>query len=95
MYVAKVITVNEKLHTHMYPHIYKWFFKPLTSHVAIAVPLYSASVLDKAVGYFLVLHVITKFPKENINPLVDILYEMLPMESTSMYPYTCNSTQTS
>jgi hypothetical protein len=62
-----------------------------TSLAAIATPLYFASMLDKAtIGYFLLLHVIAALPKENIKPLVDLLFEMLPTQSTSMYPCTYN-----
>ena len=62
-----------------------------TSDAAIAAPLYSASVLDKAiVGYFLLLQVIAALPKENMKPLVDLLSAMLPAQSAFVYPYNTN-----
>ena len=56
-----------------------------TSHAAIVAPLYSASVLEKAiVGYFLLLQVTATLQKENIKPLVERLSPTLPTQSTSV-----------
>jgi hypothetical protein len=50
-----------------------------------------ASMLDNAiVSYFLLLQLITPFPKGNMKPLVDIIFETLPAQSTSVYPCTYN-----
>jgi hypothetical protein len=55
------------------------FCNQTTSHVAIVAPLYSTSVLDNAiVGYFLLFQLIAPLPKENMKPLVDILFKTLP-----------------
>jgi len=56
-----------------------------------ATPLYSASVLDNVIiGYFLLLQLTTPLPKENMKPLVDLLFETLLAQLTSVYPCTCN-----
>jgi hypothetical protein len=89
---AKVITIYDNLSLHMHPKSPSSLRNQATSHAAIAAPLYSASVLDKAtVDCFLLLQVTATFPKENIKPLVDLLFEMLPAQSASMYSCTCNS----
>jgi hypothetical protein len=67
------------------------FCNQITSHVAIVVLLYSTSLLDsEIVGYFLLLQLTTPFPKENMKPLVDLLFETLLTHITSMYPCICN-----
>jgi hypothetical protein len=41
--------------------------------------MYFASVFDSAtIGYFLLLQLTTPLPKENMKPLVDLLFETLP-----------------
>jgi hypothetical protein len=55
------------------------FCNQIISHAAIVALLYSTSVLDNAtIGYFLLLQLIAPLPKENMKPLVDILFETLP-----------------
>ncbi len=51
------------------------FYNQTTSHASIIVPLYFASMLDSAiVGCFLLFQLTTPFPKENMKPLVDLLF---------------------
>jgi hypothetical protein len=53
--------------------------------------LYSTSVLDSAIiSCFLVLQLTTPLPEENMKPLVDLLSETLPAQSTFVYPCICN-----
>jgi hypothetical protein len=67
------------------------FCNQTTSHATIVMPLYSTSVLNNAiVGWFLLLQLIAPFPKENMKPLVDLLFETLPTQSTFVYPCTYN-----
>jgi hypothetical protein len=67
------------------------FCNQTISHAIIFAPLYSAFVFDNAtIGYFLLLQQTTPLPKENMKPLVDLLFETLPAQSTSVYPCTCN-----
>ncbi len=67
------------------------FCNQTTSHAAIASLLYSTSVLDNAtVGCFLLLQLIAPLPKENMKPLVDLLFKTLPAQSTFVYPCTYN-----
>ncbi len=74
-----------------YPKSESSFYNQTTSHAAIVAPLYSASVLDNAtIGCFLLLQLTTSFPKENMKPLVDLLSETLPAQSTFVYPCTYN-----
>jgi hypothetical protein len=48
-------------------------------------------MLDSAiVGYFLLLQLTTPLPKENMKPLVDLLFKTLPAQSAFVYPCTCN-----
>ena len=57
-----------------WPKLASSFYNQATSHIAIAAPLYLASVLDKAtVDYFLLLQLMAALLRENINPLVDLL----------------------
>ena len=56
-------------------------------HATIVAPMYSAFVLNKAtVGYFLLLQLMVALPRENINPLVNLLLEILLAWSTFVYP---------
>jgi len=74
-----------------YPKSKSSFCNQTTSHATIAAPLYFASVLNSAtVGYFLLLQLTAPLPKENMKPLVNLLYETLPTQSASVYPCTCN-----
>jgi hypothetical protein len=74
-----------------YPKFDNSFCNQTTSHATIATPMYSAFVLDNAsVGCFLLLQLTTPLPKENMKPLVDLLPETLPTQSTSVYPCICN-----
>jgi len=67
------------------------FYNQTTSHVTIDAPMYSASMLNNVtVGCFLLLQLTTPLPKENMKPMVDLLFETLPTQSTSVYPCTCN-----
>jgi hypothetical protein len=67
------------------------FYNQTTSQATIVALLYYASMLDSAtVGCFLLLQLTTPLPKENMKPLVDLLFETLPAQLTSVYPYTCN-----
>jgi len=55
------------------------FCNQTTSHVTITAPLYAASMLDSAtIGYFLLFQLTTPFPKENMKPLFDFLFENQP-----------------
>jgi hypothetical protein len=55
------------------------FCNQTTSHATITTPLYSASMLNSAiVGCFLLLQLTTPLLKENMKPLVDLLFETLP-----------------
>jgi hypothetical protein len=57
----------------------------------IVVPFYFGSMLDSATfGRFLLLQLTTLLPEEDMKPLVDLLFETLPTQSTFMYPCTCN-----
>jgi hypothetical protein len=50
-----------------------------TSHATIIASLYYASVLDSVnVGCFLLLQLTAPLPKENMKPLVNLLFETLP-----------------
>ncbi len=61
------------------------------SNVTIVAPMYSTYVLDNAnVGCFLLLQLTTPLPKENMKPLVDLLFETLLAQSAFVYPCTCN-----
>jgi hypothetical protein len=74
-----------------YPKSESNFCNQTTSHATIAAPLYFASVLHNAtVGCFLLFQLTTPLPKENMKPLVDLLSETLPAQSTSVYPCICN-----
>jgi hypothetical protein len=74
-----------------YPISESSLYNQTISHAVIDAPLYFASVLDSAtVGYFLLLQLTTPFPKENMKPLVDLLFETLLAQSASMYPCTYN-----
>ena len=54
------------------------FYNQAISHVAIVAHLYSAFVLDKAtVGCFLLLQLMAELLRDNINPLIDLLSEIL------------------
>jgi len=54
------------------------FCNQTTSHVAIATPLYFASVLDNAtLGCLLLFQLTAPLPKGNMKPLVDLLSETL------------------
>jgi hypothetical protein len=67
------------------------FYNQIISHATIVTPLYFASMLDSVIiGCFLLLQLTTPLPKENMKPLVDLLSETLPVQSTSLYPCTCN-----
>jgi len=67
------------------------FCNQITSHASNCCTFYSASVLDNAiVGCFLLLQLTTPLPKENMKPLVDLLFATLPAQSASVYPCTCN-----
>jgi hypothetical protein len=67
------------------------FCNQTTSHVAIATPIYFASVLDNAtIGCFLLFQLTAPFPKENMKPLIDLLSETLPAQSIFVYPCTCD-----
>ena len=57
----------------------------INSDVALAIALYSASVLDLAtVGCFLEFHEIKLFPRYIRNPLVDRRSELSPAQSASL-----------
>jgi len=59
----------------------------ITSHATIITPLYSTFVFDSAiVGYFLLFQLITLILKENMKPLVTIIFQTLLAQLTSMYP---------
>jgi hypothetical protein len=74
-----------------YPKSKSSSYNQTTSHAIIVMPLYSASMFDNAtIGYFLWDQLTTPLPKENMKPLVDLQFETLPAQSTSMYPCTCN-----
>ncbi len=74
-----------------YPKSKNSFCNKTISHVAIATPLYFASVLDNAtLGCLLLLQITAPLPKGNMKPLVDLLSETLPAQSASMYPCICN-----
>ncbi len=74
-----------------YPKSESSFSNQITSHATIVVPLYSTSVLDSAIiSCFLVLQLTTPLPEENMKPLVDLLSETLPAQSTFVYPCICN-----
>jgi hypothetical protein len=63
------------------------FCNQITSHATIAAPLYFASVLDSAtIGCFLLLQLTAPLPKENMKPLVDLIFETLLAQSASVYP---------
>ncbi len=67
------------------------FCNQTTSHVTIVAPLYSAFVLNSAtIGCFLLLQLIAPLPKENMKPLVDLLFETFLAQSTFVYPCICN-----
>jgi hypothetical protein len=54
------------------------FCNQTTSHATIAAPLYYAFVLDSAtIGCFLLLQLIAPLLKENMKPLIDLLFETL------------------
>ncbi len=74
-----------------YPKSESSFCNQTISHAIIVAPLYSTFVLDNAnVGCFLLLQLTAPHPKENMKPLVDLLSETLPAQSTSLYPCTYN-----
>jgi hypothetical protein len=53
--------------------------------------MFLASTLDNAiVGCFLLLQLTTPLPKENMKPLIDLLFETLLAQLASMYLCTCN-----
>jgi hypothetical protein len=55
------------------------FCNQTTSYATITTPLYAASMLDSAtINYFLLFQLTTPFPKENMKPLVDFLFENQP-----------------
>ncbi len=52
--------------------------------------MYSTYVLDSVnVGYFLLLQLTTPLPKENMKPLINLLFESMSTQSASVYPCTC------
>ncbi len=60
------------------PKFHSSFYNQTTSHAAIVAPLYSTFVLDSVtIGCFLLLQLTAPLPKENMKPLVDLLYETL------------------
>jgi hypothetical protein len=67
------------------------FCNQTTSHLAIVAPLYFAFVFNSVtIGCFLLLQLTAPLPKEKMKPLVDILFETLLAQSTSVYPCTCD-----
>jgi hypothetical protein len=61
-----------------YPKSKSSFCNQITSHATIATLLYSAYVLNNAtIGCFLLLQLTSPLPKENMKPLVDLLFETL------------------
>ncbi len=74
-----------------YPKFESGFYNQTTLHATIVTPLYSTFVFDSAtIGCFLLLQLTSPLPKENMKPIVDLLSETLPAQSTSTYPCTCN-----
>ncbi len=74
-----------------YPKFDSSFCNQTTSHATIVAPMYIASVFDNAtVGCFLLLPLTTPLPKENMKPMVNLLFETLPTQSAFVYPCTCN-----
>ena len=69
------------------PRSFKILLSQTTSHVATAVPLYSAPVVDNAtIGYFLLLPVMAPLSREKTNMDVDRQSDLYPAQLASVYP---------